>query len=115
MIVGEDFKFRDDKIKDKTDTVPIELLTGPFKGVILKYIHVVVKENRDQTATLQFDYDLLKIPKDYSEVGLREDKRFQKHAGLVLNALILEAVGTESKEKSLNEHRVNNPQELDIE
>ncbi len=34
MKINEDFKFRDELSKDKKDTVPIELLTGIYKGVI---------------------------------------------------------------------------------
>jgi len=102
MNIGEDFKFRDDKVKDKKETVPIELLTGPFKGVILRYTQVSIKENQNETATLQFAYDLLKIPNRFSEVGLRKNEKFSTHIGLVLNTLILEAVGTENEHGALN-------------
>ena len=105
MIVGEDFKFRDSLVKDEKETVPIELLTGPFKGVVLRYTQVSVQENKDDTATLKFDYDMLKIPNRFSEVGLRRNPKFENHIGLVLNTLILEAVGTE------NEHGTNSSKE----
>lgn len=91
MILGEDFKFRDDLIKETTETVPIELLTGPFKGVILRYTEVSVKEEEDQ-ARLQFQYDILKMPGKFSQPGLKKNKIFTKHIGLILNTLILEAV-----------------------
>ena len=41
MVIGEDYKFRDDL---KYDTVPIELLTGPYTGIVLRYTHVAIKE-----------------------------------------------------------------------
>jgi len=109
MILGEDYAFRDKLVKSKEETVPIEVLTGPFKGVILRYTQVAVRENQNETATLQFDYDLLKIPQDHSEIGLRRNKIFEKHIGLILNSLILEAVGPE------DEHRNTNSKESDKE
>lgn len=89
MIIGEDFKFRDDL---KKDTVPIEMLTEAYKGVILRYTKVGIKEKEDDdTAVLQFDYELLEMG-DHTETKLRKDPNFQEHAGLVLNALILESL-----------------------
>jgi hypothetical protein len=87
MIVNEDFKFRDDM---KLPTVAIELLTGPYKGVILNYTTVFIKEQEDQTATVQFGYDLQNTGK-HTEESLRADQKFEFHIGLVLNTLILEA------------------------
>lgn len=90
MQINEDYKFRDDLVKDPKDTVPIEILTGPFKDVIVRYKTVTVREQEDNTAKLQFDYDLLKMG-NFSEVSLRKSKKFEFHVGLILNALILEA------------------------
>jgi len=104
MILGEDYKFRDDLVKEKTETVPIELLTGPFKGVILRYTRVAIQENKNDSASLQFEYDLLKIPGKFSHPGLRKNKLFTKHIGLILNALILEVVDTD-------EHGTGNTEE----
>ena len=37
MIDNNDFRFRDDLIKsDEVQTVPIEVLTGPYKNVIYR-------------------------------------------------------------------------------
>lgn len=88
MLLEEDFKFRDDI---KADTVPIELLTGPYKGVTLRYVRVAIKEQEDNSAVLQFDYELFEMG-DHTETKLRKDPNFQEHAGLVLNALILETL-----------------------
>lgn len=95
MILGEDFKFRDDM---KADTVPIEFLTDPYKGVILRYTNVGVKELENNTAILQFGYELYEMG-DHTETKLRKDQRFQEHAGLVLNALILETLDAQEAEK----------------
>jgi hypothetical protein len=106
MNIGEDYKFRDDI---KEDTVPIELLTGPYKGVILRYVQVFVKENEDDTATLGFKYDLLGMG-NHTETALRTDRRFEKHIGIILNRMILEAT-----EHTTNEYRDDNPKVIDHE
>lgn len=103
MILGEDFKFRDDL---KKDTVPIELLLDPFKGIVYRYIKVGIKENNNKTATLKFDYELYEMG-DHTETKLRKDKMFTETLGLVLNTLILE-VGAD-------ENRKNDTQELNQE
>ena len=88
MIIGQDYKFRDDM---KADTVPVELLTDPYSGVILRYTTVAISEQEDGTAKLKFDYELFETG-NHTMVGLRKDPKFQEYAGLVLNAMILESV-----------------------
>ncbi len=90
MIIGQDFKFRDDY--KNFDTVPVEILTGPYKGVILRYTHVAIQEQEDQTAKLKFGFDIIESP-DIKKKKLRDDTKFMTVAGLVLNAMILETVG----------------------
>lgn len=96
MKLNEDWKFRDDI---KADTVPIEILTEPYKGVILRYTRVSIKEQQNESAVLQFEYELHEMG-NHTEVSLRKDKKFEHFAGLVLNNLILESIeGTdESRE-----------------
>lgn len=92
MIENNDFRFRDDLFKNEEgETVPLEILTEPYKGVILRYTKVGIKELEDGTAKLQFQYDLLEMG-DHTETKLRSDPRFEKHAGILLNHLILESV-----------------------
>ena len=92
MIENNDFRFRDDLFKNQEgETVPLEILTEPYKGVILRYTKVGIKELEDGTAKLQFQYDLLEMG-DQTETKLRSDPRFEKHAGILLNHLILESV-----------------------
>lgn len=88
MILSEDYKFRDDI---KADTVPIELLTDPYKGVILRYTTVAIKETEGDKAKLQFQYDLYEMG-DHTETSLRKDPKFENHIGLILNAMILESL-----------------------
>ena len=102
MILGQDYKFRDDM---KYDTVPIELLTGPYKGVILRYTQVAIKEQENESARMMFDYDLYKTG-DFSELTLRRDVVFTNHIGLVLNSLILESL------EGTNESGKNDTEEL---
>lgn len=101
MILGEDYKFRDDM---KHDTVPIELLTGPYKGVILRYTNVAIKEQENDTAKMLFDYELYAMG-EHTEVSLRKDTKFLNHIGLVLNSLILESL------EGANESGKNNTEE----
>jgi hypothetical protein len=98
MIENGDYKFRDDMTTEKSkDTVPIQILTGPYKNVIYRYTKVSVKEQNNGTAVLIFDYDLLdKI--DYTETQLRNDKRFEQHLGILLNHLILQSLENEENE-----------------
>jgi len=87
MIIGQDFRFRDDM---KMDTVPIEILTDPYKGVILRFTEVGVEELNDGTAKLKYQYDLYEMG-THTETSLRKDKKFVEFAGLILNTIILEA------------------------
>ena len=94
MELGVDFRFKEDykeKKLDKTDTVPIELLTGPFKGVTYRYLKVAIHELENNTAKLQFEYDILNAG-PYTEVKLRSLPKFTNVLGLILNTLILEIV-----------------------
>lgn len=88
MKMNEDWRFRDEI---KADTVPIEILTEPYKGVILRYTKVAIKEKENDSAVLNFEYDLFEMGK-HTEVSLRKDKKFEYFVGLVLNSLILESV-----------------------
>lgn len=97
MLLSEDYKFRDDI---KADTVPIELLTEPYKGVILRYTTVAVKEQEGGQAKLQFQYELLEMG-EHTETSLRKDPKFETHAGLILNAMILESL--EAQEDDIRE------------
>ena len=107
MIENGDFRFRDDMFKkDSTDTIPIEILTGPYKNVILRYTRVGVKEKEDDTAVLQFQYDLLDMG-EHTETTLRKDTRFTEHLGILLNHLILESLGAQN-----NEPRKDNTEEF---
>lgn len=96
MILGEDFKFRDDI---KEETVPIELMLDKYKGVVYRYKQVKVLENKNETATVKFDYDLLEKG-DYTDTKLRKDKKFEEALGLILNTLILEVVDEDRKNDS---------------
>lgn len=106
MVINEDFKFRDDK---KADTVPIELLTGPFKGVLYRYTQVRLLENENDTATVQFEYDILDSG-ELTETKLRASEKFSQHIGIILNSLILESIDA-AQEEIVNENREGDPQE----
>ena len=90
MIIGKDYLLRDD-LYEEDKTLPIELLTGPYQGVILRYVKVSIKEMENNQAKMIFDYDLLEMG-NHTETSLRRDVKFTEHAGLVLNAMILETL-----------------------
>lgn len=90
MIGQEDYRFRDDLYKpDAGDTVPIEILTGPYKGVVYRYIRVGVSEKDNGEAVLKFQYELLELG-NHTETSIRNDQRFTQHIGIILNHFILE-------------------------
>lgn len=107
MIIGTDFKFRDEF---ETDTSAIELLTEAYKGVIFRFTNVGVKEEEDGTAVLRFAYEILESGK-WKEDKLRGDQFFEQHLGLILNTLLidiaeLDNAGRESYSEEPYEERV---------
>ena len=99
MIINIDYKFRDDL---KEDTVPIELLTGPYKGVVYRYTQVAIKEQANDSAVMQFDYYLHQTG-GLTETSLRADQKFTTHIGLILNQLILDSVSAAEEENMIVE------------
>jgi uncharacterized membrane protein len=91
MILGVDYKFRDDM---KQDTVPIEILTGMYKGVVCRFTKVSIHEQKNNTATLKFDYELFETGEN-TMVSLRKDVLFTEYLGLILNSMILSTLDRE--------------------
>lgn len=108
MIIGEDFKFRDDF--KNLDTVPVEILTGPYKGVILRYTHVAIQEEENDTAKLKFGFEIIE-QMGYKKKKLKQDTKFMTEAGLILNAMILETVGTMGDVDAVGENYSEEPVE----
>ena len=90
MLIGKDYLLRDD-LYEEDKTLPIQLLTGRYKDVILRYTTVAIKEMEDDQAKMIFDYDLLEMG-NHTETSLRKDVKFTHHIGLVLNTMILETL-----------------------
>ena len=90
MLIGKDYLLRDD-LYEEDKTLPIQLLTGPYKDVILRYTTVAIKETDGNQARMIFDYELLEMG-NHTETSLRRDVKFTEHAGLVLNTMILETL-----------------------
>jgi hypothetical protein len=99
MKAGTEFRFRDDLFRKdvKDDTVPIELITGPYKGVVLRYTVVSIEE-KDDEALLNFGYELSETG-DFTETTLRNDKEFVNYISGVLEHLIIECA-KDAKSKS---------------
>ena len=104
MIIGKDYLLRDD-LYEEDKTLPIQLLTGPYKDVILRYTTVSIKEMENDQAKMLFDYDLLEMG-NHTETSLRKDVKFTQHVGLVLNTMILETL------EEQNAVRENDPTEF---
>jgi hypothetical protein len=104
MLIGKDYLLRDD-LYEEDKTMPIQLLTGPYKDVILRYTTVSIKEMENDQAKMLFDYDLLEMG-DHTETSLRKDVKFIQHVGLVLNTMILETL------EEQNAVRENDPTEF---
>jgi len=104
MSVGKLYKFRDDL--KQYDTVPIELLTEKYQGVILRYTNVSVKELEDNSASLIFGYDLVEMGK-HTETNLRRSKDFDQHIGTILNEMILEVVDDDIAKSKLRKDDTN--------
>jgi len=111
MIGVNDFRFRDDLTKPESgDTVAIEILTGPYKNVIFRYVRVSVREKEENEAVLQYQYELIEMG-NHTETQLRKDTRFSQHLGILLNHLILESLETqqyanrENDSEKFNEER----------
>jgi hypothetical protein len=112
MIENNDFRFRDDFYKpDDGDTIPIELLTGPYKGVIYRYVRINVSENENGEATLRFQYELLEMG-NHTETTLRNDRRFTEHIGIILNHFILELVENDSANREDDSQKSSEERDL---
>lgn len=99
MILGTDFRFRDDFTD--SETIPIEVLTGPYTGVIFRIQTVNIREDVD-SAKLTFSYELLEHP-NFREKVLREDVRFNEHVGLVINTLVLDLADDLDRHEGMDE------------
>lgn len=93
MILGVDYKIREDKVKGEDGTIPIELTSGPYADIIYRYITVSIVEKEEQ-AVVKFDYEII-YSDLFTEEELRKDQKFVAHIGLVLNALILDTFDTQ--------------------
>ena len=113
MILGTDYKFRDDLFDSKTDgtTVPIELTLDPYTGVVYRYTRVAFKMDGEIPRML-FDYEIIKT-NDLSMTTLRKNEKFNSILGVILNTLLLDAA--ELGEDKPNETRDNDSEELDPE
>lgn len=91
MILNEDYRLREDMDEKTHDTLPIELLSGPYKGVLYRYTTVQLQEQDNGFATMKFQYELYEMG-DHTETALRKDQNFTKHIGLILNQIILDTL-----------------------
>ncbi len=92
MIIGKDFAFRDDLVKDvNTETVPVQLNVGPYAGVVARFGQVTFVEHEDGPPTVKFAFELLESKVAFKEAELRKDKIFVETLGLILNTILIES------------------------
>jgi len=82
---GTIYKFRDDI---KKDTTAIEILEGPFKGTVFRFVNVNVVEN-DGEASVKFTFDILETKKNRSKTRLIKNTEFHGLLSGILNSIIL--------------------------
>ena len=87
MIMGIDYAIRGDL---GGDTLPVEVLSGPWKGVILTFKTVVIREETEG-AKIQWDLEIIESGKFKTDL-LKKDQKFKDHTGFILNAMILSMV-----------------------
>ena len=109
MILGTDYRFRDDMWNQKEDgsTVPIELTLEPFTGIIYRYTSVAFKMDGEVPRML-FDYEILKT-NDLSMITLRKNEKFNSILGVILNTLLLDAA--DMGKEQIDEIRDNDTEE----
>lgn len=105
MQEGVDFRFRDDI---KKDTVPIEILLDPYKGVVYNYEKLQVVENENGTATMKFEFNIIESGNYKKKSHLEKDKKFQQFIGLVLNKMLIDV----AEHEAMNENRTDNSEEF---
>lgn len=104
MIIGKDFIFRDDLVKDtNTETVPIELKVGPYAGIVYRYGAVRFTEHEDGPPTVKFDFELISSKVAFKEKELRKDKIFIETLGLILNTMIIESAANQIEDINKDE------------
>lgn len=122
MILNVDYKFRDDLFDSEkaefSNTVPIELMVGGFRGVVYRYTIVTIKELTEGEPRLQFQYEIVSLPENdgdhtLTEDNLRNDPWFEKFIGAVLNAIMLDSLEIEKELSDAN--RSYDSEELDPE
>jgi len=87
MKINEDFRLLDQS--ENEDTIPIELLTDPYKGVIIRFTIVKLPEPGDSDMVMKFDFEIIN-PAKYDREVLKTNKHFISTIGSLLNLLILE-------------------------
>lgn len=88
MILGQDFKFREDF---KTDTTPFELMVDPYKGIVYRYVKLDLTAFSESDPRIKFDFLFLEL-NGFREKPLRKDVKFIQLLGLILNSIIIDTM-----------------------
>lgn len=86
LIIGMDYIHLTDD--DLGTNLPIMLLTGDYKGVVIEYNSVAFLEGEDDdSCILQFDYNIIKC-EGFEKDKLKIDPKFKQNIGDVLRSII---------------------------
>lgn len=90
-IEGVDYCFRDD-IENADGLSIIELLNGPYSGIMYCYGRTNIETVDSENGVLKFQFKVLGITDEEKE-EYRKNKDFIQYIGEVLNSIILDDMG----------------------
>ena len=111
FILGIDYRYRDDL---KYDTLPIELLTEQYFGVIFRYTNISIKEDTDQ-ARVRFDFEIISCGKNFTKKkALKKNKKFKEFLfRFLVHMMDSIADNVQPGDPPTNEDRASNTKEPD--
>lgn len=94
-ITKDSFILRPSVGDNMTPTFVVELKDAPYSGVVIEYGRVSIKEADDQqSASLQFDYEIYDLDDESRKEQLESSKEFCDYIGHVLTYIIVDALDT---------------------
>ncbi len=90
-VEGVDYRFRDDMENDEGLST-IELLNGPYSGIMYCYGRTNIETVDSENGVLKFQFKVLDATEAERE-KYRNDKDFIQHIGEILNSIILDDMG----------------------
>ena len=89
-----DYRFRDDLHYPEVELSVLELLSGPFCGILYCYGKTNIETIDDENGVLKFEFCVFNRNEEERK-ALAQNKEFIQHIGEVLNSIILDDMGEE--------------------